>query len=266
MIKALVSIDVDLASSMALRLACQLGAFMEMEIRPIYAKDSPSHEAAMGAGWASRTWQREMIEQGKTEISQLLVSEQDFCPVLRDPEVIYGDRDAELLKIIQAEQAHLYFEGVHFSWTPSEIWRTMHRKFYQSLRLPFVLVQALRKVNEVVLLGLDIEQVHTLTAVFQSIWKSSSVPFTFAYPEEGEGVADDKSLEEVVDRSRKVLEESGCTTSVLRIPKCSPFPGAADILSEYALVALALPRNVRKECAELQWLSQIKTASLLAFH
>jgi hypothetical protein len=265
-IKALVSIEVDLASSMALRLACQLGALVQMEIHPVYAKDSPPHEAAWGAGWASRTWQRELIEQGRAEISQLLASEQDFCPVLGDPRIVYGDKDAELRKIMQAEKADLYLEGVHFSWTPSDIWKALHRKFYQNLGTPVILVRALRKVNEVVLLCLDTEQADTLTRVFQSIWKSSSVPLTVAYPDEGTSGASEAALKEAVARGRSVLEESGCATNVLRIPKRRPSHDVADILSEYALVAMALQRTVKKECAELQWLSQIKTASLLAFH
>ena len=63
---------------------------------PVYVKESPPHESVMGAGWASRTWEKEMVQQGKAEISELITAEKDFCPVLREPRVIYGDREAEL--------------------------------------------------------------------------------------------------------------------------------------------------------------------------
>ena len=48
MIKTLVSIEVDLAASRAIRFACQLGNFMEMEIHPVYIKEAPPREMSMG--------------------------------------------------------------------------------------------------------------------------------------------------------------------------------------------------------------------------
>ena len=266
MIKALVSIEMDLASSMAVRLACQLGGLMEMEIHPVYAKKSPSHEESMGAGWASRTWQREMIEEGRQEISQLLLSEQDFCPVLRDPRIIYGDREAELVKIMHTEGFNLYLEGVHFSWTPHDILRTLHGKLYQGLGSPFVLVRTLRKINKVALLCLNTAQTDALTKVFQSMWQGSSVPLAFACPEKSVDAEDGSALAEAVDRGKKLLEDSGCVTEVLRLPNSAPSGDVSDVLSEHSLVAVSPERDLKKECPELQWLSQVKTASLLAFH
>lgn len=260
MIKALVSIEMDLASSMAVRLACQLGGLMEMEIHPVYAKKSPSHEESMGAGWASRTWQREMIEEGRQEICQLLASEQDFCPVLRDPRILYGDREAELAKIMRTDGFNLYLEGVHWAWTPHDIVKSLHGKLYQGLGSPFILVRTLRKISGVALLCLNTEQIEALTGILQSMWKGCSVPLTFAYPAQ-----DAAALEGAVDRGRKALEDSGCATQVLRLPNSAPSHDVSDILSEYALVALSLERDLKKECPELQWLSQVNTAALLAF-
>ncbi len=64
MIKALVSVEVDLASSIAIRFACQLGELTDIEILPVYVKESPPYEAVRGAGWVSRTWQKEMVHKG----------------------------------------------------------------------------------------------------------------------------------------------------------------------------------------------------------
>jgi hypothetical protein len=62
MVKTLVAIEVDLASSFAIRYACQLGNLIQMEIHPIYVK-FPSPEAPMtGVGWVRHTWEREVVE------------------------------------------------------------------------------------------------------------------------------------------------------------------------------------------------------------
>ena len=111
MIKTLVSIEVDLASSLAIRFACQLGGSIDMEIHPIYVKESLSPDSSRGAGWASRTWEREMVEKGKEEISKMIAPEMDFCPKLYDPSVIYGDRHSEVSRVAQEGGFDLYVEG-----------------------------------------------------------------------------------------------------------------------------------------------------------
>ena len=97
MVKTLVAIEVDLASSFAIRYACQMGNLIQMEIHPIYVK-FPSPEIPMtGVGWVRHSWEREVVETGKAEIQEVLASETESCPVLQQPRVIYGDREIELL-------------------------------------------------------------------------------------------------------------------------------------------------------------------------
>ena len=266
MIKALVSIEIDLASSMAVRLACQLGGLMEMEIQPVYVREAAPLDAAIGAGWASRTWEREMIEQGKAEISELLKSEMDFCPVLREPKVIYGDKDAELLKITHDEPFDLYLEGVHFPWTTADLYKSLHAKLHQRLPAPLVLVRTLRKINEVAVLCLDVRGTQTLVNAFQTIWKDSPVPVTLAYPSaETTGSAND-GLAQAVEQAKRALEAAGCSVSTMATLSASPTREAEEVLDNYALVALAVERSIKKEGPELQWLHLVKTAALLAFH
>jgi len=265
-IKALVSIEVDLASSMAVRLACQLGGLMEMEIQPVYVRQSAPHSSAIGTGWASRTWEREMIEQGKAEISELLTSEMDFCPVLRDPKVIYGDRDAELLKITHAEPFDLYVEGVHFPWTATDFYKSLHAKLYQKLPSPLVLVRTLRKINHVAVLCLDVRATHTLTSAFQTLWENSPVPVTLVYPSAGTGNTANEELSQAVEQAKRVLEEAGCSVSIMGTRAANPTQEAEEILHDFAIVAIAIERSIKKEGPELQWLSLVKTAALLAFH
>ena len=50
MIRTLVSIEVDLASSMAIRYACQLGNLIPMELQPVYVKSYPFEEPVTGIG------------------------------------------------------------------------------------------------------------------------------------------------------------------------------------------------------------------------
>jgi hypothetical protein len=262
LIKTLVSIEVDLASSLAIRFACQLGACIPMEVHPVYVKEFPSDGSLIGAGWASRTMEREMIREGKDEISEMITAEMDFCPDLEQPRVIYGDREAELLKIMQMEDFGLYVEGSHFSWNASAIYKQLHSKLYKKLAFPVVWVRALRKVNQVLILCLSPTATETLAQVFQKIWRDCPVPLLLGLPS---GNGGGKALREAVEKARSLLEQSGCTVAVQdNLP--SHHEDLTDESLNFPLVAMALERDVKKDQPGLHWLAMIKTSSLVAFY
>jgi len=239
---------------------------MDVEIHPVFVKESQPHDAVMGAGWVSRTWEKEMIAQGKAEISELITPEQDFCPVLTEPRVTYGDRDFELLKIAQAEAFDLFVEGVHFPWTTADLHRMIHRKLYQKIPSPVILLRTLRKINQVQLLCLDITGTQTLAKVFQKIWKNCSAPLVLNCPAAESAKGGGNGLREAVDQAKSLLEGSGCTVGVQETLSFTPGNEAADTLTDSSLVAIAMDRDLKRDSSQLQWLHEVKTASLLAFH
>lgn len=266
MIKTLVSIEVDLSSSQAIRFACQLGSFVEMEIHPVYVKDAPPHQSAMGAGWASRSWEKEIVRMGKEEISKLIRPEMDFCPVLREARVIYGDRESEVLRISEQEMFDFFVEGAHFSWSSQHLLKQLHTKLYQKLSVPLVLVRSLSKLNRVLLLCLDVRGTRTLISVFQDIWHDCSVPLVLNYPAENCQGSGNNELQEAVHLGQQLLTESGCTVSVEKSLSSTPGANADQTLEDYGLIAIASERDINKDSQQLQWLSLVKNAALLAFH
>ena len=265
MIRSLVSIEVDLASSLAIRFACQLGALMEMEINPVYVKESVPHESAVGAGWVSRTWEREMIEDGKREIAEMISSERNFCPVLNEPKVVYGDREAELLKIMMSESFDLFVEGAHFSWDPGEIHKRLHAKLYQRLEHPLVLVRALREVNEVLVLCLNTKGTQNLSKAFTQIWSGCSIPLRLVCLPQDPAQSRDNELLKTVSEAAELLRESGCSVSV--DDAVSPSSEALmEMLNNYGLVSIAIERGATKDSSEIRWLNLTKTSSLVAFY
>jgi hypothetical protein len=263
-IRTLVSIDVDLASSLAIRLACLLGSFVNMEVTPVYVKEFISHDVAMGAGWASRTWEREIIDEGKQEIADMILTEMDFCPVLTAPRVMYGDRDSELLKVILAEKFDLLVEGPHFSWSPSEIHKKLRAKLYQRLAHPLVLVRALRKITEVPVLCLNVEGTRALAGALARIWKGCPVPLRLFGPLSTAGSAG-VALSQAVSEAAKDLEKAGCTVSV-QDPSSPGTQSMADALKHCGMSAVAVEKSARADSEEIQCLTQINTSVLVALY
>ncbi len=266
MIKTLVSIEMDLASSLAIRFACQLGGAIDMEIHPVYVKEPLSPDSSRGAGWASRTWEREIVETGKEEISKMIAPEMDFCPKLYDPSVIYGDRHSEVGRIVQEGLFDLYIEGADFTWSHAELYKLAHTKFYQRLTCPIILVQSLRKIKKVLILCADIAGTDILTKTFEKIWKGSSVGLVLAHPADYLTSSGEKGLKEKVLELRGLLEKAGCAVEQKQIdPEVFSNP-KEDFMKDFDLVALGLDRAVRKDSVELEWLSFVRTASLIAFY
>ncbi len=62
-----------------------------------------AEEPVTGIGWVRHTWEKELVKEGKEEISEMIAGEMDTCPVLQEPRVIFGDREKELTHIMETE-------------------------------------------------------------------------------------------------------------------------------------------------------------------
>lgn len=261
MIRTLVSIEVDLASSLAIRYACQLGNLINMELHPVYVTGSPSSELTTGVGWVRHTWERETIQHAKEEISELISSELDFCPALEQPRVIYGDREVELAKIMAREGFALYIEGAPYPFNPMTIYKRLHLKFYQRLRSPLIWLRVLRKIERVALPCLDATVTAHLSLTFRRLWAGCPVPLHLIYPG-GAGQSAEELYREAVS-AKETLEAAGCRV-VLEEPY-APAPGGPpmDLLKGYGLIGVALEREIKKESPKLEWLAGVKTPLML---
>jgi hypothetical protein len=260
MVKTLVAIEVDLASSFAIRYACQLGNLIQMEIHPIYVK-FPSPEAPMtGVGWVRHTWEREVVEAGKAEIQEVLASESDSCPVLQESRVIYGDREIELLHLVELEPFDLYIEGAPYPFIPANIYKRLHAKFYQRLTCPLIWLRGVRKINRVVGWCANPRATQALVDTLGRLFGDSAVPLQLAYSGAGSGGDD---MQAVTQKAVADLEADGCRATLgeaLSLESSDPVP---DLVKESGLLALALEKGVRKDAPQLAWLARISTPLLL---
>lgn len=154
MTKALVSIDADLPSSIALRYTCQLAKIKPIEIQTVHVHEPDAAGPggfSMGTGWARRTYEKELVDQSKKGISQLLVAESGFCPVLNEPIITSGDREKEILIELQKGDYDLFVEGAPFQLSSKELNRHLRSHLYQHLKVPALLVQNLYPINRVLM-------------------------------------------------------------------------------------------------------------------
>lgn len=266
MLKTLVAIEVDLASSMAIRYACDLGNLIPMELYPVYVKAPPPEVPATGTGWVRHTWEREIVEMGKEEIEAMLSSEQETCPLLREPRVIYGDREYELLKIVGQESFDLYVEGAPYPFNPASIQRRLHSKFYQKLACPLVWLRVLRKIHQALVLCPDPAGARAVLPAISKLWAGCATPVHLALPpQEGYG-GPGEALREEARKSLAALEAAGCNVQVKEVADWSSGGPDPAMLKDYGLVAVPLERAVKKDHVRLNWLAQVKNPLMLVLY
>jgi hypothetical protein len=266
MTKTLVAIEVDLASSMAIRYACDLGNLIPMELYPVYVKAPPPEVPATGTGWVRHTWERQIVEMGQEEIQEMLASEQETCPLLQAPRVIYGDRDYELLKIAGHEPFDLYVEGAPYPFNTVNIHRRLNSKFYQKLACPLIWLRVLRKIHQAVVVCPDLMNARAALRAVSKLWAGCTVPLHLALPPmEGYGGPGD-ALRQEARNAMENLEAANCVVQVKEVADWSAGGPDPALLKDYGLVAVALERTAKKDDIRLQWLAQVKNPLMLVLY
>ncbi len=266
MTKTLVAIEVDLASSMAIRYACDLGNHIPMELYPVYVKAPPPEVPVTGTGWVRHTWERQIVELGQEEIHEMLASEQETCPLLQEPRVIYGDRDYELLKIVGHEPFDLYVEGAPYPFNPLNIQRRLHSKFYQKLSCPLIWLRVLRRIHQVLVVCPDLAGARAVLPAMEKLWAGCPVPVNLALPpQEGYGGPGDV-LRDEARKAMETLDAAGCVVQAKDVTDWSSGGPDPAMLKDYGLVVVALERTAKKDHIRLQWLTQVKNPLMLVLY
>ena len=250
-----------LAASRAIRFACQLGNFIEMEIHPVYIKEALPQVMSIGAGWARHSWDKDMEEQGKAEISEMLYSEIDYCPVLKESRVVYGDREAELARVMEQEPFDLYIDGERFAWTPHTLYKKLHSRLLQRAGVPIGLTRVLRRLEDLLVLCLDLPGLQAMAGQLPRLWAGCSLPVSLALP-----VGADQALQEEAARTRDALQGVGCRAALKEDFPYFPEPPGDEFLRQFGVVALALEKGIKKDNPALHWLCEVKVPLLLVLY
>jgi hypothetical protein len=241
MVKALVSIDADLASSIALRFTCQLAKLVEVEIQTIHIHEPETGGAGgavMGAGWARHTYEKELIQEAKKGITQLLTAESGFCPVLNKPIILYGDREKEILDRLQKGGYDIFVEGMPFQFSSKTLGRHLKSHLYQHLPVPALLVQNLLPLRKLLLLVEGSEDYASLFGAVAALFKGVDLEVDILFRNAEKG-ADAESFETLAG---KVGENYGWKIGKIQeMPERPELMGAE--VDEWSLVATFFERQ-----------------------
>lgn len=244
MINILVSVSVDLASSIAIRYAGQLGKLIEIALQPIHIKEPEQKGNLFGTGWVRHTWEHALAEKGQEEISLLIKTEKPYCPALAAPRVVVGERENEILRELQTGSYDLFMEGFLTSFDEGDFKRLVGSKLYQNVPCPIIVVKNLVPLDRIVLLTYNGVDPSRLVEQISGIFREAKLPVDVIHcvPEKGrdkiqvrEQGNQEKELENVVDALKARNWESEKSEVITGRPR-----DIAEYLSKYGLVACVI--------------------------
>jgi len=152
MLKALLYLNADLASSIALRYACHLAYVMDMEITPFHVTSDRSESRTPGTGWVRRTWENGLIQQAREEITGLIQTEKMICPELKSPTIRLGKPENELLSEVSGRFYDLFIIGLLHTFSARQFHERIQSRFYRKSRCPILLVKNVIDLKRVAIL------------------------------------------------------------------------------------------------------------------
>jgi hypothetical protein len=260
MIKMLVSIDANLASSIALRYTCQVAKNAEVDIQTIHVHESGARGLTMGSGWARRTWEKQLVEEGKKEISSLLVAESSSCPILKEPLVLSGDHDKEILQELQRGQYDLYVEGSPTPLNPRSLAKRIESRVYQQAACPVLQVPNLLTVAEVLCVIRDAPGCRCIFTTLQRLFSGIDLKVDISLSSLRE--AENTSFQE--GDAQKMAGEFGWVVRNTR-----EFHGKTDSLvkemKSYGLIVVALDRPTKTRNSLVEFLGELSLPTLFCW-
>ena len=264
--KALVSVDTNLGSSIALRYVNH----MANHFRPtLYAAHvvEPSHAGSEpGSGWVQKTWENALVESDREDLRRFLEMEQVTSPLLRNPKILVGDRTEQLLGEIQDGPYDLFLEGVPPTSNPMDFYALLKSRLYRSLPCPALVIKNLAPSDRIALLtGEHLETNGIVSSLLES-FNISGFELDIIDIRSLEPVKPVVKVEDLSDPAQNkllnALDREKVTPKALKQVQGAP-RDLADMFREYGLVAAVLPYNPRKNDPFVELLGRIASPVLI---
>ena len=273
MIKTLVSLNADLASDIAIRYACRLPQFADLNLQAIHVEEVEGHSP--GTGWVRNTLERGLLYTAQEEISDLIRATRSSYHTLDTPIIRVGEREDELLREIKDGSYDLFMEGILNSFSPVNFYRRLQSGLYRQAPCPVLLVKNLAVPDRTAILFRDHTDLAPLVSTFSKIFTKPGQEtdlIHFSFPDPGrkgfkENVTDAepssrKNAYRLLEDAKAMLLEDSRYPNESWIIQNTP-EKLSEFLADYGLVVIQMPRNTFQKSRAMELLSHVPTATLL---
>ncbi len=243
MLKALLYINEDLASSIALRYTAYLNKFVPLYLFITHVEE-PGGKEQVGTGWVRRTWEDGVASSGKRLVDHMLRTENIDCPLAGSPKIFVGDREQELLNELRNGKYKLFVEGYLNSADPDQFYETINTPLYAYSPCPVLIAKNLSISKKCALLCADSVDSKILVEKSMEILGDSTFSLDIVYFKFKENeqlvTLDREDGGSCLQEAESLLSEAGKPVENVVVLSGTP-EQVGDYLREYALVASTFP-------------------------
>ncbi len=267
--KALISINADLGSSIALRYVTDISDRFQMTLYDVHVVEPKQAGAEPGSGWVQKTWENALVENGKEEIRQFLSMENIRLPLLKNPKILVGDRTEKLLSELQEGQYDLFLEGVPPTSNPMDFSSLLNSRLYRSMPCSVLVVKNLVRFDKVAFLVSEDLDPERFASCFFNIFKGNGFGLDLirvTLDKSGEPVVEEHdTTDSCLKALNQALSQNGMEPKMLKTIKGSPV-NVADLFREYGLVVSSLVHSMRRKNPVVELLGRIASPILICWH
>lgn len=247
MIKGLLALDENLASSIALRYAARLVEMLPLQLEAGHVETPAGRQNySPGGGWARHTWEKGLREAGLEAIERLLNTEKVPCPFGGAPKIFVGDRDEKLLEELRSGDYDLFVEGNLNNSSAAEFFTLLSSRLYAKTPCPIMIVKDLVEGRRAALLYS--ESMDLMNFMLRALRILAGGGFTldlllFRSADNEEPVfLDKKEAALALHEAEELLAANDLQAENAQVVFGTP-AGVAGLLSRYSVVASAFPTN-----------------------
>lgn len=263
MIKALLTLDENLASSIALRYAGQLTDYMPIKFKAAHVEEPDSSKKLAGTGWVQRTWEKGIEDAGRLTVQRLIKTEKASCEFIGTPQIFIGDRDDELLEALSQGGYDLFIEGNLNTSNVNDFHKLITSKLYSKSKRPMLIVKNLVNPGKAVLVCGEGVDPHVLVTEFLKLAKDATFTIDLLFYKFQENEApvflDRSEGGNALTETEVMLTKNGFQVQKSKVV-CGTPEQTADIFREYGLAFTTFPT---RKSVRLELLANIPTPVIL---
>jgi len=263
MIKGLLVLDENLASSIALRYACRLADYMPIKFKAAHVENPDTDHQSAGIGWIKRIWEQGIEDAGTQTVRRLIQTEKVDCEFIGAPKILIGDHNKELLNALWGDRYQLFIEGNLNTSNIDDFFNLINSELYSKSPSPMLIVKNLVNPGKVVLICGEGVQTNVLGAHFLKIAKDASFTIDilfYKYEADREPLfLDKREGGSALTKIEEMLTGNGLQVEQSRVVSGSP-ELTADLLRDYGLAITTFPSH---KSARLELLANIPIPVIL---
>jgi hypothetical protein len=243
MLKTLLYINEDLASSIALRFTGYLNKFVPLSLYVTHVEE-PDDKEQVGTGWVRRTWEDGVASSGKRLIDRMLRTENIDCPLAGRPKVFVGDRDKEIMYELRNGLYNLFVKGYLDAADPEQFYEFITSPLCTEPSAPTLVVKNLSLSKKCALLCADSVDPEVLVKKSMEVLGDSTfdmdiVFFKFMDSDKLKILEHSEGGKHLTE-TETLLADAGKTVHDTTVLSGTP-EQVGEFLKDYALVASTLP-------------------------